>query len=155
MTYRISGLNPAQHSHLFAMSDAELAAINARRLTATADRGFPCRVSLRDADQGDNLILFHHVSHDVATPYRSAYAIYIRENAQVAAEYVDETPPVFEGRPIALRGFDADGILRNAAIALPGQADARIRELFESEEIAYIHAHNAAHGCFSAAIERT
>ena len=155
MTYRIAGLNPAQHSHLFAMSDAELAAINARRLTATADRGFPCRVSLRDADEGDNLILFHHVSHDVATPYRSAYAIYIRENAQVAAAYVDETPPVFEGRPIALRGFDADGILRNAAIALPGQADARIRELFESEEIAYIHAHNAAHGCFSAAIERT
>lgn len=155
MTYRIAGLNPAQHSHLFAMSDAELAAINARRLSATGNRGFPCRVSLRDADEGDNLILFHHVSHDVATPYRSAYAIYIRENAQVAAAYVDETPPVFEGRPIALRGFDADGILRNAALALPGQADARIRELFESEEIAYIHAHNAAHGCFSAAIERT
>jgi hypothetical protein len=155
MTYRIAGLNPAQHSHLFAMSDAELAAINARRLSATDNRGFPCRVSLRDADEGDNLILFHHVSHDVATPYRSAYAIYIRENAQAAAEYIDETPPVFEGRPIALRGFDADGNLRDAALALPGQADARIRELFECEEIAYIHAHNAAHGCFSAAIERT
>ena len=155
MTYRIAGLNPAQYSHLFALSDAELAAINARRLSATDNRGFPCRVSLRDADEGDNLILFHHVSHDVATPYRSAYAIYIRENAQVAAAYVDETPPVFEGRPIALRGFDADGNLRDAALALPGQADARIRELFESEEIAYIHAHNAAHGCFSAAIERT
>jgi hypothetical protein len=154
MTYKISGLDPAQHSHLFAMTDAELAAINARRLTATADRGFPCRVSLRDADEGENLILFHHVSHDVVTPYRSAYAIYIRENAQVAAEYVDETPPVFEGRPIALRGFDADGNLRDAALALQGQADALIRELFESEDIAYIHAHNAAHGCFSAAIRR-
>ena len=154
MTYQISGLDPAQHSHLFAMTDAEFAAIKARRLTATADRGFPCRVSLRDADEGENLILFHHVSHDVVTPYRSAYAIYIRENAQVAAEYVDETPPVFEGRPIALRGFDADGNLLDAALALQGQADALIRELFESEDIAYIHAHNAAHGCFSAAIRR-
>jgi hypothetical protein len=155
MTYRISGLNPAQYSHLFAMNDAELAAINGRRLIASAASGFPCRVSLRDADEGENLILFHHVSHEVATPYRSAYAIYIRENARVAAEYVDETPPVFEGRPIALRGFDADGNLRDAALALPGQADARIRELFDLEYIAYIHAHNAAHGCFSAAIERT
>jgi hypothetical protein len=121
---------------------------------ANSNHGFPCRVSLRDADEGDALILFHHVSHEVATPYRSAYAIYVRETADAAAVYVDETPPVFEGRPIALRGFDADGNLLGAALALPGQADARIRELFESDDIAYIHAHNAAHGCFSAAIER-
>lgn len=155
MTYKITGLAPAAHAHLFAMSDAELAAINARRVKATASRGFPCRVSLEDAKEGENLILFHHVSLDVATPYRSAYAIYVRETANEAAEYVDRTPPVFEGRPIALRGFDEQGNLRNAALALPGQADARIRELFASQEIAYIHAHNAAHGCFSAAIERT
>lgn len=154
MTYKITGLSPAAHAHLFEMDDAELALINARRVTAAASMGFPCRISLEDAREGENLILFHHVSHDVATPYRSAYAVYIRENAQVAAEYVDQTPPVFEGRPIALRGFDADGNLRNAALALPGQADVRIRELFDSTEIAYIHAHNAAHGCFSAAIER-
>jgi Protein of unknown function (DUF1203) len=154
MTYRITGLNPADHAALFAMSDSELAAMNARRVTATANRGFPCRVSLKDADEGDELILFHHISHDVATPYRSAYAIYVRQCAQEAADYADQTPPVFEGRPIALRGFDQDGNLRNAALALPGQADARIRELFDEEEIAYIHAHNAAHGCFSAAIIR-
>jgi Protein of unknown function (DUF1203) len=155
MTYKISGLSPDAHAHLFDMDDDELAAINARRVTATASKGFPCRVSLEDAREGESLILFHHVSHDVATPYRSAYAVYIREVASSAAEYVDETPPVFEGRPIALRAFDADGNLRNAALALPGQANTRIRELFEGQEIAYIHAHNAAHGCFSAAIERT
>jgi hypothetical protein len=154
MTYKITGLNPADHAPLFAMSDAELAAINARRVTATANRGFPCRVSLKDADKGDALILFHHVSHDVATPYRSAYAIYVREDADAQIVYVDETPPVFEGRPISLRGFDSEGNLRDAALALPGQADARLRELFENSDIAYIHAHNAAHGCFSAKVER-
>jgi hypothetical protein len=26
--------------------------------------------------------------------------------------------------------------------------------LFENDDIAYIHAHNAAHGCFSAKVER-
>jgi plasmid replication initiation protein len=154
MTYRINGLNPADHSSLFTMSEAELAAINARRVTLNASVGFPCRVSLKDADEGDQLILFHHVSHDVATPYRSAYAIYVREVASEAAEYVDETPPVFEGRPIALRAFDEAGNLQDAALALPGQADARICELFANEEIAYIHAHNAAHRCFSAKVER-
>ena len=154
MTYRITGLSPDQFAMLHKMDDDQLRAINARRVIAAASQGFPCRVSLEDAKEGESLILFHHVSHDVATPYRSAYAVYIRENVRQAAEFIDQTPPVFEGRPIALRGFDAEGNLRNATLALPGQADARIRELFAADEIAYIHAHNAAHGCFSAAIER-
>jgi hypothetical protein len=154
MTYRIEGLSPAPFAPLFAMDDAELERNDARRVTATASRGFPCRVSLEDAREGEGLILVNHVSHDVATPYRSAFAIYVRESAEAPAEYVDETPPVFEGRPLGLRGFDADGMLKAALLAMPGEADARIRELFANEEIATIHAHNAAHGCFAARIER-
>jgi Protein of unknown function (DUF1203) len=131
-----------------------LAQAGAIRVTAAADKGWPCRVSLNDAGAGESLILLNHISHDVATPYRSSYAIYVRENAVESAEYVDQTPPVFEGRPIALRAFDADGMLRDAALALPGEADAKIRALFAADDIAYIHAHNAAHGCFSAKVER-
>jgi hypothetical protein len=154
MTYRITGLSPAPFAHLIGADNAALAAEGAIRVTAGSDKGWPCRVTLEDANAGESLILVNHVSHDVTTPYRSAYAIYLRERAGDAAEFVDETPPVFEGRPIALRGFDAGGMLRNAALALPGEADAKIRALFESEEIAYIHAHNAAHGCFAAKVER-
>lgn len=154
MTYKITGLSREPFSHLIGMPDAELAAAGAIRITAGADKGWPCRIGLEDAKADESLILLNHTSHDVATPYRSAYAIYLRENAQVTAEHVDETPPVFEGRPMALRAFDKAGMLRNAALALPGQADEKIRELFDSQEIAYIHAHNAAHGCFSAKVER-
>ena len=154
MTYRIEGLHRADFAHLFALSDAELAAHNAVRVTATGP-GFPCRVSLEDARAGEQLILLNYTSHDVATPYRSSYAIYVRENADDIAPLIDATPPVFEGRPLGLRAFDQDGMLRNAALALPGQADAKIRELFAGGNIAYIHAHNAAHGCFSARIDRS
>jgi hypothetical protein len=154
MTYRIEGLKRADFEALFAMSDDELGAHGALRVTAKADHGWPCRVSLEDAKAGESLVLFNHVSHDVATPYRSAYAIYVREDAEDAAEYVDAVPPVFEGRPLGLRAFDADGMLRNAALALPGEADAKIRALFADDDIAYIHAHNAAHGCFAAKVER-
>jgi len=155
MTYKISGLDPSQFTHLIGRSDAHLAAHNAVRVTADKDRGFPCRVSLDDAKAGETLILVHHVSHDVATPYRSAYAIYVRENAEVAATYEDETPPVFEGRPLGLRGFGVDGNLKNALLALPGEADTKIRELLANSDIAYIDAHNAAHGCFAARVERS
>ena len=153
MTYSIRGLDPESFAPLFAMDDAQLAARNARRVTATADRGFPCRISLEDAKAGEDLILLHHLSHDVETPYRSAYAIYVRSGVD-AASYRDELPPVFAGRPIALRAFDAAGMLQTARLAGPGEADAAIRDLFADAGIAYIDAHNAAHGCFAARIER-
>ena len=154
MTYRIKGLERDDFAILFGLDDAALAAHGAIRVTANADKGFPCRISLEDAKAGETLILVNHTSHDVATPYRTAYAIYVRENAGEAARFDDVTPPVFEGRPLGLRAFDADGMLRNAALAVPGEADARIRDLFAHDAIAYIHAHNAAHGCFVARVER-
>lgn len=153
MAYSITGLDPDRFAPLFAMDDAELAAHNARRVTATADRGFPCRISLEDARAGEELILLHHISHDVETPYRNAYAIYVRPGV-VAATYRDALPPVFAGRPLALRGFDGDGMLQDARLAGPGEADGAIRDLFADDRIAYIDAHNAAHGCFAARIER-
>lgn len=154
MTYKISGLDPAHFSHLVGQPDAVLAGHNARRVTANSQPGFPCRITLEDAEPGETLILLHHVSHDVATPYRSAYAIYIREQARAAARHVDALPPVFSGRPLAFRAFDRDGVLRTAALAAPGEAEAAIEQLFCNDEIAYLDAHNAAHGCFAARIER-
>ena len=72
MTYRISGLSPEQFAHLTGASDEVLAAGGAVRVTAGADKGWPCRISLEDAKAGESLILTNHVSHDVTTPYRSA-----------------------------------------------------------------------------------
>ena len=154
MTYAINGLAPEQFAPLFAMQYGELAAARAVRLRATADAGFSCRVSLRDADHGDELVLVHHVNHDVETPFRSAFAIYVRKDATIAARFVDECPPVFAGRVISLRGYHGDGMLACARLALPGEADAQIRNLLDDPAIAYIDAHNAAHGCFAARIER-
>ena len=59
MTYVIRGLDPEPFSRLFDLDAAGLAALNARRVTATADRGFPCRISLEDARAGEELILLH------------------------------------------------------------------------------------------------
>ncbi|MDE2596932.1 MAG: DUF1203 domain-containing protein [Sphingomonadales bacterium] len=154
MAYRIVGLAPETFAPLFDLDDTVLAARGARRVTALADRGFPCRVSLEDARAGEELILLQHVSHDVLTPYRSAYAIYVRAAAGRAAEYVDQMPPVFTGRPLGLRGFDGDGNLLDARLALPGDAEPAVLALFVNPGIAYIHAHNAAHGCFAARVDR-
>ncbi|HYJ82280.1 MAG TPA: DUF1203 domain-containing protein [Allosphingosinicella sp.] len=154
MTYRIEGLEREAYAGLLGLTDGDLAKRGARRVIADSKPGFPCRVTLEDAEPGERLILFNHVSHDVPTPFRSAYAVYVREGAGEPARFVDETPPVFAGRALGLRGFDGEGMLRGALLALPGEADAGIRALFERPEIATIHAHNAAAGCFAAKIVR-
>lgn len=154
MTYRIRGLDPERFAPMFDMSAAELMAVRAERIVADAPRGFPCRVSLDDAEVGESLLLLNFVSHDVETPFRTAFAIYVRQIAQRRAEYVDSLPPIFEGRSLSLRGFGENAMLLDAKLIEPGAVDEGIRALFADRRIAYIQAHNAAHGCFHAHIER-
>ena len=154
MTYRITGLDPAPYKPLFGLSDAELAERGAARMTVSGN-GFPCRVSLTDRAVGERVLLVNHVSHDVAGPYRASHAIFVTETDQAAADYVDEPPPVFGPRVLSLRGFDSQGMMVDAVLTQPGEADAGIRELFANAEIETIHAHNATRGCFAAKIERS
>lgn len=154
MTYRIQGLSRMSFAPLFAMDDEALAARNAMRVRAESDTGYPCRVSLEDARRGESLILLNHISHDVPTPFRTSYAIFVREDAMEAPCYEDRLPPILECRTLGLRGFDASGMLRGGSLAQPGDADEAIRALLERSEIASIHAHSAAYGCFLASIER-
>jgi len=154
MAYTIEGLAPGAFQSLFGMMDGELAARGAVRVVADSPFGYPCRVSLEDAAPGEELVLLNHVSHDVDGPFRTAYGIYVRKHARTAARFEDEAPAYLDSRTLGLRGFGKDGMLKGALLAMPGEADTRIRELFERPEIDTIHAHNAAYGCFLARIER-
>lgn len=155
MAYRIEGLAPAAFQGLFSMTDGELAERGAMRVTANSAFGFPCRVSLEDAAPGEELVLLNHVSHDVSGPFRTAYAIYVRKDAQVPGSFADEAPPYLDRRTLSLRGFGADGLLKDGLLVAPGEADCGIRRLFEQPQIDTIHAHAATYGCFLACIERS
>ena len=153
MSYVVKGLDPKPFAELFGLSDDELTKRGVVRMTVNSPT-FPCRVSLTDREIGESVLLLNHVSHDVANPYRASHAIFVTEGAEAPAEYVDEVPPVFETRVLSLRGFDTAGMMAEAILTQPGEADAGIRRLFSNPEIATIHAHNATRGCFSAKIER-
>jgi hypothetical protein len=64
-------------------------------------------------------------------------------------------PPVFGGRVLSLRGFGVDGLMVDAILTPPGEADAGIRKLFANPGVETIHAHNATRGCFAATIQRS
>ncbi len=154
MTYAVKGLDPAPYRPLLGLSDEQLARQGVVRMFVTEKSSFPCRVSLTDRDIGERVLLINHVSHDVWNPYRASHAIFIAEEAKEAAEFIDELPPVFARRILSLRGFDKEGMMADAILAAPGEAEQAIVQLFDNPAIHIIHAHNAVRGCFSARIER-
>ena len=154
MTYKITGLDPSSFAHLVGLSDEELALHGAVRMTADGQPSFPCRVQLDDAKAGETLLLVNHVSHGGNNPYRASHAIFVSESATEAAICTDEVPPALERRILSLRSFDRAGMMIDAALAQPGEADSVIRRLLADAEVDHIDAHNAIRGCFAARVER-
>jgi hypothetical protein len=155
MTFAITGLPIEDFRPPFGLDEATLAARGIIRETAEAGGRYPCRITLEDAAPGDTLLLLNYEDHAAPTPYRNAYAIFVNETAAEAKRFVDEVPPVLRGRPIALRVFDETGIKIAAELVLDDTVREAILRHFANPEVSYIHAHNAAHGCFAARIERT
>jgi hypothetical protein len=151
-SFRIRGLPANDFTALFGLSDVELEQRNARRMTAD-DGGYPCRISLTDAKPGDEVILVNYEHHRTASPYRSSFALFVREGEQ-QFDAVDEVPEQLRKRQLALRGYDASGMLREAELITGHSLETGIDALFADPRIAYIHAHFAKHGCYAALIER-
>jgi hypothetical protein len=154
MNYQISGLSAAPFAQFFGLPESELAKHGIVRHTATGSPGFPCRVSLRDADPGDTLLLLNYEHLDVATPYRSSYAIYVREYAEEAHVAVNEVPEVLRCRLLSLRAFDKQGMLLEADVVYGRDVEPLIEHLLGRSDVDYIHVHNAKPGCFAARIDR-
>lgn len=55
--FQISALRHDDFDELFRLDDHELAARGAKRYRADRTPGFPCRVSLKDAEPGEQVIL--------------------------------------------------------------------------------------------------
>lgn len=154
MSFTVTGLPIEEFSPLFGLDDDTLAEHGVIRTIADAQPGYPCRVTLKDAAPGDSVLLLHHTSHNCDTPYRSSYAIYVNETAQETRKIEDEIPEILKGRPIALRLFNKESLLIGAMLDQSGDPKDAIVKAFQAPETAYIHAHNAAHGCFAAQIDR-
>jgi hypothetical protein len=154
MSFQVSGLPVAQFAPLFGLSDAELAKQDIVRHTADKSPGFPCRVSMRDAEAGETLLLLNFEHLAVASPYRARYAIYVREYAEEARVPVDEIPEVLRRRLLSLRAFDKRGMLLNADVADGREIEPLIGHMFADRGVEYIHVHNAKPGCFAARVDR-
>jgi Protein of unknown function (DUF1203) len=60
MSFQIKGLPAERFAPLFKLTDTELTACAAVRLTADRYPGFPCRVSLCEAQAGETVMLLNY-----------------------------------------------------------------------------------------------
>ncbi len=154
MPFQIHALPDSLFCHLFSPSDAELATWSARRVVVDAEPGFPCRVSLAEAEIGETVILVNYEHQPNETPYRSAHAIFVRDGAKQAFPRMGEVPEVLESRLISVRAFDRHHEMVAAEIVEGQKLAAAIPSLFENAEVDYLHLHNAKRGCFAASVTR-
>lgn len=154
MDFRITGLSPESFQPLFGLPDEELSRLGALRRIVDSKPGYPDRIELRDLDLGESVLLVNYTHLPVETPYRSSYAIYVREGARSRYDRVNEVPDPFRSRALSLRAFDESDMLRDADIVDGAAVETLIGRLLSNPEIAYIHAHYAKFGCFAARIDR-
>jgi Protein of unknown function (DUF1203) len=153
-TFRITGLPLENFARLFSLNDDELRKKNARRLTVDVKPGFPCRVSLQDAEIGEHVILLPFAHHDVDSPYRASGAIFVREAAQEINLASGELPDVVRNRVLSVRAYDHHEMMVNGLVAPGAELKSEIEKLFADLNISYLHLHNAGAGCYSCRVER-
>jgi hypothetical protein len=154
MTFQISPLPRSAFAELFGLSDVALAERGVVVRIADAKPGFPCRVSLQDAEPGERVLLVNYEHQPADTPYRSHYAVYVRDGAQEAQPAPGEVPEQLRSRVLSVRAFDEAGMLLDADVCEGTALEPVIDRLLSDPAAAYLHLHNAKPGCYAARVDR-
>ena len=154
MSFRYIGLSPAPFAPLSALDDAALLARGMRRMIVDEKPGFPCRVTLEDAEPGESVLLIPFEHQPAHSPYRASGPVFVREGAQTQFDRVGAPPESLLSRMLSVRAYDRDGMMI-AADVTPGDAlESLLEHFFADQTVAYVHVHNARRGCYAARVER-
>lgn len=154
MHFRISGLSPLPFQHLYGLPEADLKQLGVIRYLVDAKPGYPDRITMEDAEQGQTVLLLNHVCQSADTPYRASHAIFIREGAMQAYDAVDQVPDSLRIRLLSLRAYDAQGMMLDADVVEGMAIETVIARLFDNPTVRYLHVHNARRGCYAGRIDR-
>src|SRR5262249_59094994 len=110
---------------------AELATRGAvRRVAEKRTPGAPCRISLTDAEAGEELLLVNYEHHPVDSPYRMRFAVYVRKGEE-QYDAIDDVPEQLRLRTLAVRSFDTDAMMAGwELVEAGGGLEATIGRMF-------------------------
>lgn len=151
-SFQILALERERFSDLLSATEAELAASGARWVVVEGNPGYPCRVSLEDAEAGERVLLIPFMHHDVDSPYRASGPIFVREIAATRRLAVNEVPKMLERRELSVRAYSEEGMMVAARVVSGLDLGNAMAELLAAPEIDYLHVHNAGPGCFNCSV---
>lgn len=152
--FQITALPIENFSLLFSLGDDALQAQGIRRMVADKKPGFPCRVSLADAEAGETVLLVPFTHHDVNSPYRASGPIFVRAGAQTARLAINEIPAMLQVRLLSVRAYDRAAMMIGAEVVNGSEIAENISRFFDDRRVEYLHLHNARPGCFNCRVER-
>ncbi len=154
MAFKIKALNHEEFAPFFELPDTELEKQGIRRMIVNEKPGYPCRVSLEDAEIGEEVILISHQFHKTSSPYQSQGPIFIRKGIRTKELENNEIPIMLNHRLLSFRGYDKNGFMKEATTEKGINTRKVIDQIFENSDIEYIHIHNSSPGCYNCEVRR-
>jgi hypothetical protein len=154
MSFRISGLPLEPFAPLLALDPAELERRGIVEMTVDEPNAFPCRITLEDAEVGEQVLLLNHAHLAGATPYASSGPIFVRRNAGATHSSVNEIPEQQRRRLLSVRAYDDRDWIVDAEVTPGEQLATLIEKFFADPRVQYLHVHNARRGCYACRIDR-
>lgn len=152
--FLVKAVAESKFRSLMKSNNEVLASQNARWITVDATPGYPCRVSLVDANIGEKVLALNFTHHDVKSPYKASGPIFVRENATMAEFEMNEVPKLLRHRFLSVRAYNATNMMVGTQLAHGAELESAIKKQFQDPETEYIHIHNAGPGCFNCSIYR-
>ena len=155
MNFQFVALRSDQFSHLFSLNDEALEKQGVLRKVVDSNPGYPCRISLQDAEVGETVLLLNYEHQSMPSPFRSSHAIFVRESAVEANPQINEVPAMIRQRLLSVRAFDNEAMMIDADVVEGEHLESMIDDMFAKESAKYLHIHNAMRGCYAALVERS
>jgi Protein of unknown function (DUF1203) len=154
MSYRITGLPIEDFAALLSKSQEELRKLGVTVCVADAPASYPCRITLEDAEPGEELLLLNHAHLTGDTPYASSGPIFIRRHAAATRTVKDEVPDQQRRRLLSVRAYDRADFMVDAEVIEGTELESQIERFFADANVAYLHVHNARRGCYACRVDR-
>lgn len=125
-------------------------------VAVVASGGEPLRCCLRNAEAGEELVLFNYSPPlPAASPYEERGAVFAHADPCGGPVSVSSYPEAWVGRPQVLRAYDARGWIHPATCVHDGtDPEAAIAAVLADPGVVEVHSRNIAYGCFMFAITR-
>ena len=141
-------------NYLFDLSEKELAAKGAKKMIVDEKPGYPCRVSLADAEIGEEVVLFPFQHLKTNSPFQSSGPIFVRKNAKTSTLEVNIIPEFLLHRFLSIRAYDTNGMMVETGTCQGTELKDKLQSYFKNINVSYIQIHNAGPGCYDCQVNR-